>query len=127
MKRILCSSSLTPLKEWNTVQVQQVKISIINGLICVPSETRNNEHGYVLESEEYFQQRMGESKATLPKTPIRPTESLATTNHKKFRWENSIYNSYMEVERSVVIVLKEVFSNSLVGLEVMPGLLPPNL
>ena len=33
----------------------------------------------------------------------------------------------MEVKRSVVIVLKEVFPNSLVGLEVMPGLLPPNL
>ena len=33
----------------------------------------------------------------------------------------------METERSTVLLLKEVFPNSLVGLEVMPGLLPPNL
>ena len=33
----------------------------------------------------------------------------------------------MEVERAVIVVLKEVFSKSLVGLKVMPGLLPPNL
>ena len=33
----------------------------------------------------------------------------------------------MEVERSTVLVLKEVFPNSLVGLEVMPGLLSLNL
>ena len=33
----------------------------------------------------------------------------------------------MEVERAVIVVLKEVFPKSLVGLEVMPGLLPPNL
>ena len=71
---------------------------------------------------------MGDPNAILPKTPIQPTESLATTNHKKFHWENSIYNSYMEVERFTVLVVKEVLPNSLVGLKVMPSrLLPPNL
>ena len=52
----LCSSSLTPLKEWDSVQVQQIKVSIINGLIRVPSETHDHGHGYVLENEEYFRQ-----------------------------------------------------------------------
>ena len=33
----------------------------------------------------------------------------------------------METECSTVLLLKEIFPNSLVGLEVMPGLLPPNL
>ena len=33
----------------------------------------------------------------------------------------------MEVERAVIVILTEVFPKSLVGLEVMPGLLPPNL
>ena len=52
--KALCSPSLTPLKEWNTNQVQHVKISLINGLIRVPSETHDNGHGYVVETEEYF-------------------------------------------------------------------------
>ena len=125
--KALCSTPLTPLKEWNTVQVQQVKRSIIIGLVCVPLETHNNGHGYVMESKEYFQQRSGDPTAILPKTPVRPTESLATINRKTFCWKNSVYNSYMEVEHSTVLLLKEVFPNCLVGLEVMPGLLPPNL
>ena len=50
----LCSSSLTPLKEWDSVQVQQVKVFIINGLIRVASETHNHGHGYVLGTEEYY-------------------------------------------------------------------------
>ena len=33
----------------------------------------------------------------------------------------------MEAERSTILLLKEVVPNNLVGLEVMPGLLPPNL
>ena len=33
----------------------------------------------------------------------------------------------METERSTVLLLKEIFPNSLVGLEVMPGQLPPYL
>ena len=33
----------------------------------------------------------------------------------------------METERFTVHLLKEIFLNSLVGLEVMPGQLPPNL
>ena len=125
--KALCSTSLTPLKEWDTIQVQQVKISIINGLICVASEAHDHRHGYVLETEEYFKQRMGDPKATLPTTPAWPLVSLATSNHKKFRWENTIYNTYMKVERAVIVILTEVFPKSLVGLEVMPGLLPPNL
>ena len=50
----LCSSSLTPLKEWDLVQVQQVNVSIINELICVASQKHNHGHRYVLENEEYF-------------------------------------------------------------------------
>ena len=70
---------------------------------------------------------MGEPNATLPTTPTRPSESLAISNHKKFRWENIIYNLYMEIKRAVIFTLMEVFPKSVVGLEVMPGLLPPNL
>ena len=71
---------------------------------------------------------MGEPTATLPTTPTRPLESLlATSNHKKFCWEYTIYNMYVEVERAVIVIITEVFPKSLVGLEVMPGLLPPNL
>ena len=40
--KALCSSSLTPLKERDSVQVQQVKVSIINGLILVASETHDH-------------------------------------------------------------------------------------
>ena len=68
--KALCSSSLTPLKEWDTIQVQQVKFSIINGLIRVTSETHSHGHGYVLETEEYFKQQMGDPKATLPTAPV---------------------------------------------------------
>ena len=125
--KVLCSSSLKPLKELSTIQVQQVNIFIINSLIRVASETHDHGHGYVLETEEYFKQQMGDPKATLPTTPVRPSESLAASNHKKFCWENTIYNTYMEVERAVIVILTEVFPKSLVGLEVMPGLLPPNL
>ena len=82
--KALCSPSLTPLKEWNTNQVQHVKISLINGLIRVPSETHDNGHGYVVETQDYFRQRMGDNKVTLPKTPVRPLEALATTNHNQY-------------------------------------------
>ena len=122
--KALCSPTLTPLKEWNTNQVQQVKISLINGLIRVPSELHDNGHGYVVENEDYFRERMGDTTATLPMTPIRPTDP---SNHKKYRWETTIYNTYMDVERAVIVLLLWVFPNSLVGKEVMPGLLPPNM
>ena len=70
---------------------------------------------------------MGDPTATLPTTPTWPSATIATSNHKQFWWENTIYNTYMEVERAVIVLLQEVFPKSLVGLKVMPGLLPPNM
>ena len=70
---------------------------------------------------------MGDQNATLPTEPARPDSSLATTNHKQFRWETTIYNKYIGVKQSVIFLLKKVFPKSLVGLEVIPGILPPNL
>ena len=70
---------------------------------------------------------MGNPKATLPTAPTRPLATLATSNHKQFRWEITIYNTYMEVEQAIVVLLQEIFPKSLVGLEVIPGMLPPLL
>ena len=88
---------LTPLTEWDTVQVQQGKRSIINGLIRVPSEIQDHGHGFILESQDYFRQRTGEHKAVLPKAPEHPDKALATTNHKKF-----IGNQH-----SIIIILRQ--------------------
>ena len=123
----LCSSSLTPLKELVSVQFQQGKVSIINGLICVLSGTHDHGYRYVLENEEYSRQQMGNLKATLPTAPTRPLATLDTSNHKQFWWENTIYNIYIGVKQAVLVLLQQVFPKSLVCLEVIPGMLLPLL
>ena len=70
---------------------------------------------------------MGDPEAELPEAPTRPPKELGGTNHRKFHWELKLYNTYMETERTTVELLKEIFPNSLVGLEVTYGQLPPNL
>ena len=125
--KVLCLSTLTPLHEYDAIQIRKVKRSLIDGLMRVTCETRDHGHAFILEDEAPFQLRMGEPDAELPKAPERPDKGLATTNYKKFRWELTLYTNYMETERATVHLLKEVFPNSLVRLEVTYGQLPPNL
>ena len=70
---------------------------------------------------------MGDTEAELPETPTRPSKELGGTNYKKYHWELKLYNTHMETERATIELLKGVFHNGLVGLEVTFGQLPPNL
>ena len=105
----------------------KVKRSLIDGLLRVTCETHDHGQAFIVEDKVRFRLCMGEPDAELPKAPERPDKELAVTNHKKFCWELTLYTNYMETERAAVHLLKEVFPNSLVGLEVTYGQLPPNL
>ena len=124
--KALCSNTLPPLTEYDTVQIQQVRQSIINGLIRVTCETHNHGHRFILVTQDHFQERTGKPNAVLLKTPKRPAQALATTNYKKFIWELKLYTTYMKIECATVHLLKKILPNNLVGLEVMYRQLPPN-
>ena len=93
----------------------------------VTCETHDHGHVFILEDEAPFQLRMGDPDAKLPKAPRRPDKGLATISYKKFCWELTLHTNYMETECATLHLLKEVFPNSLVELEVTYGQLPPNL
>ena len=99
--KALCSTTLSPLSEYDTIQIRKVKRSLIDGLMRVPCDTHDHGQAYILEDEAPFQVRLGDPKAVLPAVPTRPDNGLAVTNHKKYRWELLQYNTYMETDARV--------------------------
>ena len=90
----LYSSKLSPLHQYDTIQIRSVRRSIINGLIRVTCETRDHGHAFFLETKNQFQLRKGDPDAELPKAPTRPDKELGRTNYKKYHWELKLYNTY---------------------------------
>ena len=122
--KALCSSTLTPFHQYDTVQIRSVKQSIINGLMRVTCETHNHGHAVILVTEDHFRPRTGDPEAELPKAPTRPDMDLRGKNYKKYHWELKLYKLYMETGRATTELLKEIFPNSFVGLEVTYEKLP---
>lgn len=113
--------------EYDAIQAQKVKQPLIHGLIKVPSDTHDYGRAYLIKDEEAFQTRLGDPKEALPIAPKGPANSLAVSNPKQFRWELQMYNDHMNAQRATVNLLKELFPNSLVALEVTNGYLSPKL
>ena len=116
--KALCLSTLTPLNKYDTVQSQNARQSIINGLMRVTCEVHDHGDAFILETEDNFRIRTCSSTAELPKTPKQPDKSLGGVNYNTFIWELKLCNTYMETEHATIALLKEVFLNSLVGLKI---------
>ena len=114
----LWSSTLTPLNEYDTVQIRNVQQFIVNGLMRVTCEIHDHGHVFILETQDYFWLHTGEPLVVLPKASKWPDKELAVTNYKKFYQELKLYNTYMETECATIELLKEVLPNSFVGLEI---------
>ena len=50
--KVLCSSTLTPPNEYGTVQLQNIRQSIINVLMRVTCEFHDHGHEFILETED---------------------------------------------------------------------------
>ena len=82
--RALYSSTLTPLNEYDTVELRNVREFIVNGFLWVTCEVHDHGYAFIMETNESFWLRTGEPSAVLPETPTRPDKALGGTNYKKF-------------------------------------------
>lgn len=52
--KVLCSTTLSPLHEYDAIQIRKVKRSLINGLMRVPCDTHDHGQAYLLEDKAPF-------------------------------------------------------------------------
>ena len=72
----LDASTLTPLNEYDTVQLQNVRHSIINGLLRVMSEVHDHGHVFIWKTEDNFLMQISISLKVFPKTPKQTDKAL---------------------------------------------------
>ena len=93
----------------------------------VSCEVHDHGHAFILETRDNFRMYTGSSTAGLPTLPARPDEKMGEQNYEKFMWKLKLYNTYMDTEQAAIALLKSLFSDSLVGLEVSLKQLSPTL
>lgn len=78
--KALCSTTLTPLREYDAIRIRKVKQSLIDGLMQVPCDTHDHGQAYIVEDEAPFRVRLGDPKTVLPTAPTRPDNQLADSS-----------------------------------------------
>ena len=68
----LCTETISPLYEYDTVMLQNWKRVLVAILSQFPNKEHDHGHAYLLEDKECFQKRSGLANAELLTVPIRP-------------------------------------------------------
>ena len=118
---------ISPLREYNTVTLQNWKRILVNILSQLPNKEHDHGHAYLLEDKKCFQKRSALPNADLPTIPDRPCKEVTTLTFRQYQFYLEIYNTHIDINREAVAFLKKLFPSGMVGLEVGYNQLLTNL
>ena len=111
----LCTETINPLYEYDTVMLQNWKRILVNILSQFPNKVHNHGHAYLLEDKKCFQKRSGLANGELPTMPTRPIRNDNAYSSQEYIFYLEIYNEHMDINRATVGFLKKLFPTKRVG------------